>query len=99
LRTKYLFCQKAMAEGLGGGDKVIPAGGQGERPPNSLLPAIRFRDWLAWAYRYAVVLGVEKQFVEKRQIQVYIQPSGNPPREQPTSGYPGKSGGFRQDRR
>ena len=32
--------------------------------PSGLLPQVRFRQWLSWAYRYAVVLGVADEFVK-----------------------------------
>jgi hypothetical protein len=74
-----------------------------KRPPNNLLPEIRFRDWLSWAYRYAVVLGVENEFVDYvKQAKSaahsggkydFLIESGNPPRKRPTEGDTAKAGG------
>jgi hypothetical protein len=57
------FCEALSALALGGAIHLYRMAARLKRPPRSLLPEIRFRDWLAWAYRYAVVLGVEKEFV------------------------------------
>jgi hypothetical protein len=57
------FCEALWALALGGAIQLYRMAARLKRPPKSLLPEIRFRDWLAWAYRYAVVLGVEKEFV------------------------------------
>jgi len=57
------FCEALWALALGGAIRLYRMAARLKRPPKSLLPEIRFRDWLAWAYRYAVVLGVEKEFV------------------------------------
>jgi hypothetical protein len=58
------FCEALWRLALGGAIKLYRQAARLKRPPNNLLPEIRFRDWLSWAYRYAVVLGVEKQFVD-----------------------------------
>jgi hypothetical protein len=58
------FCEALWSLALGGAIKLYRMAARLKRPQNSLLPEIRFRSWLAWAYRYAVVLGVEKQFVD-----------------------------------
>jgi hypothetical protein len=57
------FCEALWRLALGGAIKLYRQAARLKRPPNNLLPEIRFRDWLSWAYRYAVVLGVEKEFV------------------------------------
>jgi len=58
------FCEALWRLALGGAIKLYRMAARLKRPPNSLLPEIRFRDWLGWAYRYAVVLEVEKEFVD-----------------------------------
>jgi len=57
------FCEVLWRPALGGAIKLYQMAACLKRPPQTLLPEIRFRDWLAWAYRYAIVLGVEKEFV------------------------------------
>ena len=57
------FCGKLWRLALGGAIKLYQQAAKLKPPPTSLLPQVRFRDWLSWAYRYAVVLGVEKEFV------------------------------------
>jgi len=57
------FCGKLWRKALGGAIKLYQQAAKLKPPPTSLLPQVRFRDWLSWAYRYAVVLGVEKEFV------------------------------------
>jgi hypothetical protein len=57
------FCGKLWRKALGGAIKLYQLAAKLKPPPNSLLPQVRFRDWLSWAYRYAIVLGVEKEFV------------------------------------
>jgi hypothetical protein len=59
-----IFCQKLWRKALAGAIKLYQMAAKVKRPPDNLLPAIRFRDWLVWAYRYAVVLGAEKEFLE-----------------------------------
>jgi hypothetical protein len=58
------FCEALWRLALGGAIKLYRMAAQLKRPPNNILPEIRFRDWLSWAYRYAMVLGVEKEFVD-----------------------------------
>jgi hypothetical protein len=58
-----IFCEKLWRKALGGAIKLYQQAARLKKPPNNLLPAIRFRDWLGWAYRYAVVLDVEKEFL------------------------------------
>jgi hypothetical protein len=58
------FCEALWRLALGGAIKLYRMAARLKRPPNNILPEIRFRDWLAWAYRYAVVLEVEKEFVD-----------------------------------
>jgi hypothetical protein len=58
------FCEALWALALGGAIQLYRMAARLKRPPNNLLPEIRFRDWLSWAYRYAVVLGVENEFVD-----------------------------------
>jgi hypothetical protein len=58
------FCDALWRLALGGAIKLYQQAARVKRPPRSLLPEIRFRDWLACSYRYAVVLGVEKEFIE-----------------------------------
>ena len=61
---KFLeFCAALWRKALAGAIKLYQQAAQLKSPPDTLLPEIRFRDWLAWAYRYAVVLGVEKEFL------------------------------------
>ena len=57
------FCGKLWRKALGGAIKLYQQAAKLKPPPTSLLPQVRFRDWLSWAYRYAVVLGVENDFV------------------------------------
>jgi len=57
------FCEVLWRPALGGAIKLYQMAARLKRPPQTLLPEIRFRDWLAWAYRYAIVLEVEKEFV------------------------------------
>jgi hypothetical protein len=57
------FCSVLWRLALGGAIRLYQQAARLKRPPNNFLPEIRFRDWLAWAYRYALVLGVEKEFV------------------------------------
>jgi hypothetical protein len=57
------FCGALWRRALAGAIKLYQQAAKLKRPPNNLLPEIRFRDWLSWAYRYAVALGVEKEFV------------------------------------
>ena len=57
------FCGKLWRKALGGAIKLYQQAAKLKPPPNSLLPQVRFRDWLSWAYRYAQVLGVADQFV------------------------------------
>ena len=57
------FCAILWRKALAGAIKLYQRAAQLPKPPNNLLPQVRFRDWLSWAYRYAVVLGVENEFV------------------------------------
>jgi len=62
-RDFLIFCSVLWRRALAGAIKLYQQAAKLKPPPNSLLPQVRFRDWLSWAYRYAVVLGVEKEFV------------------------------------
>ena len=57
------FCAVLWQKALAGAIKLYQQAARQPKPPKNLLPQVRFRDWLAWAYRYAVVLGVENEFV------------------------------------
>jgi len=57
------FCGLLWRRALAGAIKLYQQAAKHKSPPNTLLPEIRFRDWLSWAYRYAQVLGVENEFV------------------------------------
>jgi len=59
-----IFCERLWRKALGGAIKLYQQAARLKKPPADLLPAIRFRDWLGWAYRYAVLLEVEKEFLE-----------------------------------
>jgi len=59
-----IFCERLWRKALGGAIKLYQQAARLQKPPADLLPAIRFRDWLGWAYRYAVLLEVEKEFLE-----------------------------------
>jgi hypothetical protein len=58
-----IFCERLWRKALGGAIKLYQQAARLKKPPADLLPAIRFRDWLGWAYRYAVLLEVEKEFL------------------------------------
>ena len=57
------FCAVLWQKALAGAIKLYQQAARQPKPPKNLLPQVRFRDWLAWAYRYAQVLGVENEFV------------------------------------
>jgi hypothetical protein len=57
------FCRLLWRKALGGAIKLYQMAAKLPPPPNNLLPQVRFRDWLSWGYRYAVVLEVENEFV------------------------------------
>jgi hypothetical protein len=57
------FCKLLSRRALGGALKLYQQAAKLPRPPKNLLPELRFRDWLSWAYRYAQVLGVADKFV------------------------------------
>jgi hypothetical protein len=57
------FCAVLWQKALAGAIKLYQQAARLPKPPKNLLPQVRFRDWLSWAYRYAVVLGVENEFV------------------------------------
>jgi hypothetical protein len=57
------FCRILWRKALAGAIKLYQQAAQLKPPPKNLLPQVRFRDWLSWAYRYAVVLGVADEFV------------------------------------
>ncbi len=57
------FCRELWRLALAGAIKLYQQAAKLPPPPKNLLPEVRFRDWLSWAYRYAQVLGVADQFV------------------------------------
>jgi len=57
------FCRLLWRRALAGAIKLYQQAAKLPPPPKNLLPEVRFRDWLSWAYRYAQVLGVADQFV------------------------------------
>ena len=57
------FCALLWRKALAGAIKLYQQAAKLKPPPKGLLPQVRFRDWLSWAYRYAVVLGVADEFV------------------------------------
>jgi hypothetical protein len=57
------FCQALWPKALGGAIKLYQQAARVKKPPKTLLPQVRFRDWLAEGYRYAQVLGVTDEFV------------------------------------
>jgi hypothetical protein len=57
------FCRLLWRRALAGAIKLYQQAAKLPPPPKNLLPELRFRDWLAWAYRYAQVLGVADKFV------------------------------------
>ena len=59
----FSFCKLLSRRALGGAIKLYQQAAKLPRPPKNLLPEVRFRDWVSWAYRYAQVLGVTDKFV------------------------------------
>jgi len=57
------FCRLLWRRALAGAIKLYQQAAKLPPPPKNLLPELRFRDWLSWAYRYAQVLGVVKEFL------------------------------------
>jgi hypothetical protein len=57
------FCKKLWRRALAGAIKLYQQAAKLPPPPKNLLPEIRFRRWLSWAYRYAQILGVADKFV------------------------------------
>jgi hypothetical protein len=57
------FCKKLWRRALAGAIKLYQQAAKLPPPPKTLLPEIRFRRWVSWAYRYAQVLGVADKFV------------------------------------
>jgi hypothetical protein len=57
------FCGRLWRLALAGAIKLYQQAAKLPPPPKNLLPEVRFRDWLSWAYRYAQVLGVADRFV------------------------------------
>jgi hypothetical protein len=57
------FCKRLWRRALAGAIKLYQKAAKLPPPPKNLLPELRFRDWLPWAYRYAQVLGVTDKFV------------------------------------
>jgi hypothetical protein len=57
------FCGKLWRRALAGAIKLYQQAAKLPPPPKNLLPELRFRDWVSWAYRYAQVLGVADKFV------------------------------------
>jgi hypothetical protein len=57
------FCRILWRKALAGAIKLYQQAAKLKSPPKGLLPQVRFRDWLSWAYRYAEVLGVADEFV------------------------------------
>jgi len=57
------FCRLLWRRALAGAIKLYQQAAKLPPPPKNLLPELRFRDWLSWAYRYAQVLGVADKFV------------------------------------
>jgi hypothetical protein len=57
------FCKKLWRRALAGAIKLYQQAAKLPPPPKNLLPEIRFRRWVSWAYRYAQILGVADKFV------------------------------------
>lgn len=57
------FCKKLWRRALAGAIKLYQQAAKLPPPPKTLLPEIRFRRWVSWAYRYAQILGVADKFV------------------------------------
>jgi hypothetical protein len=57
------FCKKLWRCALAGAIKLYQQAAKLPPPPKNLLPEIRFRRWVSWAYRYAQILGVADKFV------------------------------------
>jgi len=57
------FCKKLWRRALAGAIKLYQQAAKLPPPPKNLLPEIRFRRWVSWAYRYAQILGVADKFI------------------------------------
>jgi hypothetical protein len=57
------FCKKLWRRALAGAIKLYQQAAKLPPPPKNILPEIRFRRWVSWAYRYAQILGVADKFV------------------------------------
>ena len=57
------FCKKLCRRALAGAIKLYQQAAKLPPPPKNLLPEIRFRRWVSWAYRYAQILDVTDKFV------------------------------------
>jgi hypothetical protein len=57
------FCKKLWRRALVGAIKLYQQAAKLPPPPKNILPEIRFRRWVSWAYRYAQILGVTDKFV------------------------------------
>ena len=57
------FCKKLWRRALAGAIKLYQQAAKLPPPPKNLLPEIRFRRWVSWAYRYAQILNVADKFV------------------------------------
>jgi hypothetical protein len=57
------FCKNLWRRALAGAIKLYQQAAKLPSPPKNLLPEIRFRRWVSWAYRYAQILGVADKFV------------------------------------
>jgi hypothetical protein len=57
------FCKKLWRRALAGAIKLYQQAAKLPPPPKNILPEIRFRRWISWAYRYAQIFGVVDKFI------------------------------------